>query len=309
MRRALPLLACVILAACVASRSDEAAGIAHSAGLVARRFDAGPFVLAGWQKPGKAEGGTLTIYLEGDGRAWINRGRIAANPTPDDPVALRLAAADPAPAVLYLARPCQYVEGADFRHCAPLYWSSGRFAPDVVAATTRAIDIAKAETGAAKIELVGYSGGGVLALLVAARRRDVADLITVAAPLDTAAWTRHHGVSPLSDSLDPVAVAPDLATLPQVHFVGGKDDIVTRDVVESYRHASGEGATIQIVSIAGYGHECCWAANWLARLVQARDALGRPSLTATARGPKPQRDPSITVIPAKAGIHRAANSL
>jgi pimeloyl-ACP methyl ester carboxylesterase len=269
-RHTLPLLLCALLAACVSSRNDEAADIAQSAGLAARRFDAGPFVLAAWQKPGRAGGGTLTVYLEGDGRAWINRGRVAENPTPDDPVALRLAAADPAPAVLYLARPCQYVEGPDFRHCAPLYWSTGRFAPDVVAATTRAIDIAKTETGAAKIELIGYSGGGVLALLVAARRQDVADLITVAAPLDTAAWTRHHGVSPLSDSLDPMAIAQDLAALPQVHFVGGNDEVVPREIVESYRRASGESAAIQIVSIAGYGHGCCWAENWPALVAQAR---------------------------------------
>jgi pimeloyl-ACP methyl ester carboxylesterase len=262
-----------VLAACVSSRNDKAADIAQGSGLVARRFDAGPFVLAGWQKPGRAEGGTLAIYLEGDGRAWINRGRVAENPTPDDPVALRLAATDPAPAVLYLARPCQYVEGADFRHCAPLYWSTGRFAPEIVAATMRAIDIAKAETGAAKIELVGYSGGGVLALLVAARRRDVADLITVASPLDTTAWTRHHGVSPLSDSLDPVAVAPDLATLPQLHLVGGKDEIVPRDVVESYRRAARDRADIRIISIAGYGHECCWAENWPALVAQARGKM------------------------------------
>jgi hypothetical protein len=272
-RGALPLLLCALLSACLTSRVDDAAGIAQGAGLVARRFDAGPFVLAAWQKPGKPEGGTLTVYLEGDGRAFVNRGRIAENPTPDDPVALRLAGADPRLAVLYLARPCQYVEGADFRHCAPLYWSTGRFAPEIVAATATAIDQAKRETGAAKIELVGYSGGGVLALLVAARRRDVADLITVAAPLDTAAWTRHHGVSPLSDSLDPAAAAPDLATLPQVHFVGADDAVVPVDVVESYRRAAGDRADIKIVSISAYTHECCWARNWPELLAQARGKM------------------------------------
>ncbi len=269
-------LLCAVLAACAASRADEAADIARGAGFVTRRFDAGPFVLAGWQKPGKADGGTLTVYLEGDGRAWINRGRVAENPTPDDPVALRLAAEDPERAILYLARPCQYVEGPDFRNCAPLYWSTGRFAPDVLVATTNAIDIAKAETGATTIELVGYSGGGVLAVLVAARRRDVVDLITVAAPLDTAAWTRHHAVSPLSASLDPVATAHDLATLPQVHFVGGADDIVPLDIVESYRRGTGDRADIEIVPIDGFTHECCWVARWPDLLAQARNALHRP---------------------------------
>jgi hypothetical protein len=275
LRRALPLL-CAVLAACVSSRTEEAADVAHGAGMVARRFDSGPFVLTSWQKPGRADGGTLSVYLEGDGRAWINRGRVAEDPTPDDPVALRLAAADTRRAVLYLARPCQYVEGPDFRNCTPLYWSSGRFAPQVVAATSRAIDEAKAETGATRIELLGYSGGGALAVLVAARRRDVVDLITVAAPLDTAAWTRRHGVSPLSGSLDPISVAPDLATLPQVHFVGGADDVVPPDIAESYRRAAGDHGKIMVVPIAGYTHTCCWAARWPELLMQASGKM-RPA--------------------------------
>jgi hypothetical protein len=277
-RRALLLILGAVLAACVASRRDDAAAIARDAGLVARRFDGGPFVLAGWQRPGKAEGGTLRVYLEGDGRAWINRGRIADNPTPDDPVALRLAAADPARAVLYLARPCQYVEGSDLRRCTPLYWSSGRFAPDVVAATTGVIDRVKLESDATQIELVGYSGGGVLALLVASRRHDVSGLITVAAPLDTEAWTRLHGVSPLSASLAPMSVARDLALLSQVHFVGGEDDVVPPAIVESYRRASGDSADIHVVPIVGYTHICCWAAQWPELLDQAHRTM-------LARGP------------------------
>jgi hypothetical protein len=280
-RRAIPLLLLWCLAGCVSSRTDEAADIAREAGLVARRFDAGRFVLAGWQTQGKARGGILTVYLEGDGRAWINRGRVAENPTPDDPVALRLAAADRGSSILYLARPCQYVEGPDFRNCAPLYWSSGRFAPDVVVATTNAIDLAKAESGATQIELVGYSGGGALAVLVASRRRDVADLVTVAAPLDTTAWTRHHGVSPLADSLDPIAVAPALAMLRQVHFVGGEDDVVPRAVVESYRHAADDPESMQIVAIAGYTHTCCWATSWSDLLARARK-ITRPDKPSTA---------------------------
>jgi hypothetical protein len=275
--RAILLLLCCCLASCATARLDEAADIAHGGGLDARRFDAGPFVLAGWQTPGKAEGGTLTVYLEGDGRAWINRGRVAENPTPDDPTALRLAAADRGPTRLYLARPCQYVEGADFRNCVPLYWSSGRFAPAVVVATTTAIDRAKAESGAARVELVGYSGGGVLAVLVAAWRHDVVDLVTVAAPLDTTAWTRYHGVSPLADSLDPIAAARDLATLKQVHFVGGADENVPRTVVESYRHAAGDPVDVRIVEIAGYTHICCWAAAWPELIAQAR-SVPRPEL-------------------------------
>ena len=63
--RAILLLLCCCLASCATARLDEAADIAHGGGLDARRFDAGPFVLAGWQTPGKAEGGTLTVWMKG----------------------------------------------------------------------------------------------------------------------------------------------------------------------------------------------------------------------------------------------------
>ena len=36
----------------------------------------------------------LTLYLEGDGRAWASRYRLSSDPTPVNPLALRLAAVD-----------------------------------------------------------------------------------------------------------------------------------------------------------------------------------------------------------------------
>jgi hypothetical protein len=279
-RRLLVTLICALsvgltLTGCVGLRRDRAAAIAASAGFRARQFDAGAFVLAGWQRGGAVSGGTLTVYLEGDGRAWLNRAQIADNPTPDDPVALRLAAADPAPSVLYLARPCQYVEGDAARHCAPFYWSSGRLAPDVVEAADRAIETAVAETGASGVELVGYSGGGALAVLVAARRRDVVRLVTVAADLDLAAWTRHHAVSPLSGSLDPIGVAERVAPLPQLHYAGAADEVVPPAIVESFGRKAGLAAD-QLAVIPGYTHFCCWAEDW-------PDLVARARLQAAAR--------------------------
>jgi hypothetical protein len=275
----LGLLVCCGLAACADRRRDTAEAIARDGGLTARKFDAGAFVLAGWQRP-TAPATTLTIYLEGDGSAWVNRGRLAEDPTPRDPLALRLAAADPARAVLYLARPCQYVEGSAARGCVPHYWSGGRLAPVVVDATSRALDLAKAESGATELELVGYSGGGALAALVAARRHDVTRLVTVAANLDLAAWTRHHRVSPMTDSLDPIDVAHDIARVPQIHFAGGADEIVPSAIIESYRRASGNDNGILLITLPNYTHECCWVDNWPRLIAHARSL-------ATAVSPRP----------------------
>ena len=54
----------------------------------------------------------------------------------------------------------------------------------VVRVSKQAIDTLKQQFQSEEIVLVGYSGGGAIAALVAARRADVADLISVAGNLD-----------------------------------------------------------------------------------------------------------------------------
>ena len=261
-------------AGCTALRHDaaldEAARIAAAGGLSPRVIAAGRFDLTAYQRLGAGGGGKLVVYIEGDGLAWINRGQLSDDPTPSDPVALRFAAQDDAADVLYLARPCQYVTGASARNCAPRYWSEARFAPEVVEAADRAVALVKAEAGQARIELVGYSGGGVLATLLAARRNDVVRVITVAANLDLPSWTAYHHVTPLSQSLNPTDAAAALAKVPQVILVGTRDEVVPPALIERYRAALPADAPIAIVPVAGFSHECCWSERWPALLREAR---------------------------------------
>jgi pimeloyl-ACP methyl ester carboxylesterase len=102
----------------------------------------------------------------------------------------------------------------------------GRFSEDAVAASNQAISRIKGATGAGRVNLVGYSGGGSMAALVAARREDVACLVTIAAPLDTDAWTRAIDVSPLDYSLNPADTCVKAGRHSADHFRGAKDDLV-----------------------------------------------------------------------------------
>ena len=146
------------------------------------------------------EPGPLFVYIEGDGLAYLDTRTPSTDPTPVDPLALRLAAADPGPAVLYLGRPCQFAPGRGDPRCSVRAWTTARFGANVVASIDDAISRERARAPERPLVLVGYSGGGVIAALVAARRKDVSLLITVAAPLDVADWTRRMGVSPLDGS-------------------------------------------------------------------------------------------------------------
>ncbi len=98
------------------------------------------------------------------GGGWEQRG---SDPTPRNPVALKLAAADGASAVLYVARPCQFAGVDRDPDCTEKYWTSHRFAPEVIDSTSAVIDRAKKVAGVTAVELIGFSGGGA----VAGRRR------------------------------------------------------------------------------------------------------------------------------------------
>jgi pimeloyl-ACP methyl ester carboxylesterase len=213
--------------------------------------------------------GLPAVYIEGDGLAWLDRTTISADPTPLRPVALRLALADPN-AVLYIGRPCQYPDEAPTAKCDPRYWTSHRYAPEVVEALSTVIDRSKGSFGG-DIELIGYSGGGVLAALIAARRTDVARIVTVAANLDLAAWTRTLGVDPMTASLDPAREAERIGGIRQYHLVGALDKAVPPSVVRSYIEKSpgpGERRIMEIVP--DYDHDCCWHRDWSRRLAAIR---------------------------------------
>ena len=243
----------------VAERVKDAHRIAAQGGLKPVTLDGGTFVLQGFYR--NAPGKTLRVYVEGDGFAWVNRTTISNDPTPRDPVALELAVRDTeeGTAVLYLGRPCQYVGVSG---CSNRYWTSHRFAPEVVAATSQALDQAKRLAGAERIELVGFSGGGGLVVLVAAERGDVVSLRSVAGTLDHEVLNRHHRVTPLSGSLNAADAAKRVAHLPQVHLVGGRDSLIGPYVAESYVRHAGDDRCIQVVSIAEASHGDGWAQGW-----------------------------------------------
>ena len=204
---------------------------------------------------------TLTIYIEGDGLAWINASTPSFNPTPNNPLALKLALRDTSPAA-YLARPCQYVELSQSSNCSQKYWTHSRFSPEVIDATNQAIDQIKLRFNADKLMLVGYSGGGAVAALAAARRQDVIRLVTIAGNLDHRIWVKEHHLSPLSNSLNPADEWEKLQNIPQTHFVGGKDLNVGESVARGYAAKFPSSLTPSIVVIPNFDHHCCWEENW-----------------------------------------------
>ncbi|MBU1002454.1 MAG: alpha/beta hydrolase [Proteobacteria bacterium] len=265
MRTLWGMLFLLALAGCV--RSDVVATMASHAAW--QRLDAaGPLPAVGWMR-GQAD--VIHIYIEGDGVAYATPTRPSLDPTPITPTALLLAQRDNAPAVAYLGRPCQYVTGAA---CSSRCWTTGRFSAAVLQTMTGLVDAAKASAGARRVVLIGFSGGGAVATLLAARRTDVAALITVCGNLDHAAWTAMHHVTPLYGSLNPAEYAARLSSLPQTHFMGGADTNVTRQITDSFVSRLGPGAPVTVRVVPGLAHGGeAWARAWPALL--AGVPLGR----------------------------------
>lgn len=235
--------------------------IADKHGWHSQRFNVGQFELIGYLPTFRQSSDTLAVYIEGDGFAWQSRSTPSGDPTPTRPVALELAVLHKGDNAVYLARPCQYV-GVEKTGCSQRYWTYGRFAPEVIEAMDLAIDKLKRELQAESIVLVGYSGGGNVAALVAARRFDVKKLITVAGNLDHKAWADHHRVAALRGSLSAADFADQLRNLPQIHFVGEQDRVMPSALAQSWPEALTGKSKRNLRVILGADHECCWEKTW-----------------------------------------------
>lgn len=255
-----------LLAGCGASkplsaRISLAEDLAAKASLSRHTVPAGLFDLAAWMRM-EEPGTTARVYIEGDGLAFVSRHQVSLNPTPVNPVALRLASQDLAPNVVYLARPCQF---SGWRHegaCPDKYWTSHRTAKEVIESYQDALNEIKTRHAITHFELIGYSGGAAIALLLAAERNDVESVRTVAGNIDYKAFADFHRVSPMTASIDPATVAEKIKDIPQIHYIGGKDKIIPKALFDGWKEKSLHSSCVQSIKVENATHETGWEEDW-----------------------------------------------
>lgn len=237
MKRSLLALSSVIaIAACSATinniKHTTASRIARPAFMIERTIAEGPYALYAWERM-RDRREKAVLYIEGD--SDIN------------PHALHLASRDTTRNVAYLAQPCQF--NTDNSHnCGTDFHQPG--GAEVIASYNAAMNEMKARYGITGFDIVGYGSGGNIAALLAAERDDILSLRTVAGKLNP------------KDGASATAIAPELADMPQHHFIGAADNEVHPDTYHFYRQAMGPSSCVHYTLVQDADHDRGWVDEW-----------------------------------------------
>lgn len=197
----------------------------------------------------------LHVYLDGDGTPWLAQRYLNQDPTPTSFTVLQLMQEDSKPS-LYLGRPC-YHQQQNEAVCQPNLWTTARYSSLVVDDMIKTLQSYLASNSFKQVVLIGFSGGGTLAVLIAAKIPDVTQVITLAGNLDIEAWTNYHHYQPLTASLNPATQTALPKHIYQIHLMGEKDQTIKP--VFSTRFIQKEvHAHLKIIPNAD--HHCCWQA-------------------------------------------------
>jgi len=223
--------------------------------LESRRIDGGRFRhLVLWNGE---QGSHLRIYVEGDGRPWIYKRRVAVDPTPANPVLLRLMHDATHPAI-YLGRPCYFGSATD-QACDQRWWTFDRYSRVVVDSMCTAANQLSRQLGAETVQLIGYSGGGAIVIGMSACTDHLVALSTIAGNLDPQAWADYHGYSPLDDLSPLMPAAIRHGEVSEVHWQCHDDLNVPPSITDDY-FAARERAVRHIVKSCS--HATGWQRHW-----------------------------------------------
>ncbi len=212
-----------------------------------------------WTPKNKKKSDTVRLYIEGDGKAWARRNRMSSDPTPHNRLVHGLMLEDPKHDIAYIARPCQFIQN---NQCTPKLWTFSRYNETSVQAIDEAVQKIKDQFNYRLIELVGFSGGATIALILSTRRNDIVSVRTVAGNLDPAYTNKLHAVTPMPNALNPSHKTDKLQHVPQWHFIGTKDRIIKESIYTHYLSQFKNKQCINHTIVKNASHSHGWIEQW-----------------------------------------------
>ncbi len=243
------------LSSCSTSPSKHYRNQSSSYGFSESKIETTVFDLTTYEKEGNLDTNSLHIYIDGDGQPFIHNRFPSKDPTSKNGLMLKLMSLDPNHSIL-LGRPCYHDDQA--RNCKnSKWWTSHRYSQTVVNEMAKAIEQLNTENK--KVVLIGFSGGGALAMLLSTRIKELSHIFTINANIDINAWTEKHQYTPLYDSLNPIDYLHQTKELPQTHLIGLKDQNVPN---QSWVYKLKSGQNTKILRYPDFSHSCCWSEVW-----------------------------------------------
>jgi len=257
-RRVIYLCTLLLLTACQQSPSKQFQQQALALGFTPQLIKTAQFQHKIYFNHLTERSNTLHVYLDGDGTPWENNRWISDDPTARNPLILRLMAEDKTDSII-LGRPCYYGLSHSFA-CHHRYWTSHRYAAIIVESMVNALTRWLQNKHYTELVLIGYSGGGTLAVLMAERIKGVNIMIvTIAANLDIVGWQHQHHYLPLQGSMNPVDRPPLNPEIRQFHFAGKDDTTIPASLIKKYVQQQQQA---QYFELRGQTHSCCWEQKW-----------------------------------------------
>ncbi|NCB49182.1 MAG: hypothetical protein EOM53_00665 [Alphaproteobacteria bacterium] len=251
MKYFLPAL-CLILGAC--------SSVPREKGFNYKPLKADYFNMVSLVKDDIHPGEPLRFYIEGNSVESF----LFKTPKPRNKIGLKLALRDKNTNVIYIARPCQYIQNDN---CIPYVWENGRYSREVVNAVKKVVDHYLTKYQSKEAFLIGYGGGGTVAALVSTRMKGFpVKLITVSGILDTRVYTTYHGQDYYSDSLNPANENYLLSGIPQIHYVGGQDKDFPEAFTKDFVNKLPNPLSVQVKRLPSATHD-----NWLEKNFSIQD--------------------------------------
>ena len=201
----------------------------------------------------------LILYIEGDGVSWIDRQTISSNPTPIDPLAFRLAKIDTNDNVIYLARPCQYVEKGSTNCNNKDIWTISQYSEAVLSSYKGIVENLSQFN---EIHIVGYSGGaGIAMYLGSINNPKIKSIRTVAGNINHNRLSRLINISPLTKSINFYEIEEKTKNIPQLHYVGSEDKVIPSELSLRLKNKDKSNKCIK-VKVVNASHNEGWDVFW-----------------------------------------------